>query len=544
MTPEIAAFGPPPAAPPLHPRRGAAAGRNGLLFGASCALLAIASVTAPLRSARAADDWREIQRRYERQFTAPAAAADRDRLLDDIAATGRAEAAGMLLDAADVMENEAEPLRLRLSDVHRRLAPLQEDILLPAQHEERALLEKERDALSLEVRDVELAEGRVTDRLAATRSKDVVKALVDLAAKHKSWIGRAIAVQALGRLATNDAIPALVRAAEDKDARVRMRAAEAFAKIKAPESTRALAKLLEQDPDTKVRQTAVAAFLESGGGDAVQALIGALSRERGALLEDAHEALTRLTRENHGPIYAAWRDWWEEHKKDYEGEGETVLRKRPLPPPRAAKGSKFEAPMSFVGLESRSDKVVFVIDISDSMKDSSSSTFLPESGTPDRAGATRSKMDVAKEETKRAIRALTDKDKFNIVIYNHNVKKWMDRLVPANESNKALALAFIDKLVPSGGTNIFDALETTFHMGGFGAYDRYYQSELDTIILFSDGAPSAGRIQKLDEIRAEITRLNSLQKIKIHTVALGKLADVPFLKALAQENRGRFAQRD
>ena len=504
------------------------------------ALLLLASLAVPAR----ADDWRELRRGYERLFTAPAAAEEREKLLDALAASGRADAVSLLLDAAQVLENEAEPLRVRLTDVHRRLEPLQQDVLLPAQHDERDMLDLERGKLANGVRDLELAEERIVDRLSTTRSPEILKALAAEAVKHEAWLAREIAVRSLGRLAAPEALPSLVKAADDKDARVRMRAAEAFGKVKGADSVRTLARLLERDPDGRVRQTAVASFLEIGGIDAVESLIGALSRERGTILEDATEALQRLTRQTLGPIDAAWRDWWEANKKEFAGSEESVLRKRPLPRPRGAAGSRSDPPMSFVGIESRSDKVVFVIDISDSMRDSSSSTFLPETGTPERSGVARSKMDVAKAETKKAIRALTERDKFNIVVYNHNVKKWMDRLVPANDSNKALALAFIDKLEPSGGTNIFDALETTFNMGGFGAYDRYYQSELDTIILFSDGAPSAGRIQNLDEIRAEIARINSLQKIKIHTVALGKLADVPFLKELAKENRGRFAQRD
>ena len=112
---------------------------------------------------------------------------------------------------------------------------------------------------------------------------------------------------------------------------------------------------------------------------------------------------------------------------------------------------------------------------------------------PERGSADRSKMHVAREETKKAVRSLTQEDHFNIVVFNHNVKRWMDRMVPANESNKALALAFLDSLQPSGGTNIFDALEMAFSLGGFGASDRFYRSDVDTVFLFSDGAPSAGR---------------------------------------------------
>jgi len=516
--------------------RGATAGRAAFFL--AFALFAGAGA-AP--AARAADDWREVHRRFEKLFSAPAPAVDRDKVLDDAIATGRADSAVLVLDAARVFEEEAEPLRLKLGDVHRRLEPLQQDVLLPAQHDEKEMLIKERDRLSIEVRNLEFSEDRVLKRLAATRSSEVVKALADQAVKHKAWICRAVAAQALGRIGAPEAQSALCRAAEDKEARVRMRAAESLAKLKSPESAKSLAKLLESDPDPIVKRTAVASFVEIGGADAVQALIGALSREHGTMLEDAHEALVRITRTDNGLVYAAWRDWWEKNKAGYLGDKESVLGKRPLPPRASAPG---DPPMRYAGLDVRSDKIVFVIDISDSMRESSTSTFVPADGTPERSNVGRSKMDVAKNETKLAIKTMGPKEKFDIIVYNHNVTKWMDKMVFADEANKAAALDFIDKLQPSGGTNIFDSLEAAIHLGGFGATDRFYKSEVDAIILLSDGAPSAGRIQKLDEIRAEVRRLNDLQKIKIHAVALGKLADVPFLRSLAMENGGKFSQRD
>ena len=67
----------------------------------------------------------------------------------------------------------------------------------------------------------------------------------------------------------------------------------------------------------------------------------------------------------------------------------------------------------------------------------------------------------------------------------------MDKMMFADEPNKTAALDFIDKLQPTGGTNIFDALEAAISLGGFGASDRFDKSEVDAIILLSYGATSA-----------------------------------------------------
>jgi Mg-chelatase subunit ChlD len=198
--------------------------------------------------------------------------------------------------------------------------------------------------------------------------------------------------------------------------------------------------------------------------------------------------------------------------------------------------------VTYHGISTTSSRIVFILDISDSMNDPARTQYLDASGRSQRGTSKRSKFEVAREEMKRAIRALDGKDHFNIVVYNHIVRKWQDRMVAALPSNKALAIAFLNSLEANGGTNIFDALETAFTLGGFGVQDRYYRSEVDTFFLLSDGAPSAGRITDTDEILEEVGRVNRLRKIQIHAIAIGLLADKDFLKKLARQNDGQFIE--
>jgi uncharacterized protein YegL len=91
-----------------------------------------------------------------------------------------------------------------------------------------------------------------------------------------------------------------------------------------------------------------------------------------------------------------------------------------------------------------------------------------------------------------------------------------------------------------GGTNISDALEAAFNIIGTGTNSS---SQVETIFLLTDGAPTRGKITKRDSIIAKTAEWNSLRQVRINAIGLGDDCNVKFLKELANENNGIFVQK-
>jgi uncharacterized protein YegL len=142
---------------------------------------------------------------------------------------------------------------------------------------------------------------------------------------------------------------------------------------------------------------------------------------------------------------------------------------------------------------------------------------------------------------------------------------WKQELVPATWMNKMEAIQATDKVVASGGTNIWDALELAFRMiesaqvkpgSSPVAIDKKVNyatatNGVDTMFLMSDGRPTMGRIATTDDVIFELRKVNRLRKVTIHTVCMGDrppgtaIVDGPdpaFLKRIADQNNGDFVQ--
>jgi uncharacterized protein YegL len=130
--------------------------------------------------------------------------------------------------------------------------------------------------------------------------------------------------------------------------------------------------------------------------------------------------------------------------------------------------------------------------------------------------------------------------------------------------NKLDAIQTADKITASGGTNIWDAVELAFKMLELAqskspvnpiTIDKkanYATSTngVDTMFLMTDGKPNTGRIDKPEDIIAELKKVNRLRKVTIHTICVGEVppggaagpdsADPVFLKKIADQNNGEF----
>jgi hypothetical protein len=128
-------------------------------------------------------------------------------------------------------------------------------------------------------------------------------------------------------------------------------------------------------------------------------------------------------------------------------------------------------------IDTESDTIVYVIDISCSMDwDNQSYTTL------DGGRATGNRMIRAKTELSRSIVGLSRNFSFTVVAFDCGTRTWSPSLQPADDGNKASALAWVNGLQPTGATGTGPATALGLSL------DR----ENSSVVLLTDGAPNCG----------------------------------------------------
>ena len=158
-------------------------------------------------------------------------------------------------------------------------------------------------------------------------------------------------------------------------------------------------------------------------------------------------------------------------------------------------------------------EVVFVLDTSGSM-------------------AEEGKMDKARAALRFGVGALDSRDRFNIVSFAGEERLLAEKMLAADEEGKRQALAFIEKMRPTGGTNINDALLAALRQ--FGRSERP-----QTIVLLTDGQPTVGETAAA-RIMANAKQANELQ-VRLFPFGVGYDVNTLLLDGLANENRGAVA---
>jgi hypothetical protein len=335
-------------------------------------------------------------------------------------------------------------------------------------------------------------------------------------------------VEVLADVPGYESLKALTRLMEDPETSLRTATTLALRRMgEGPFRSVAVSMLIArlQDPAWEVRAAAVSVLRALKEVSAVPELARMLAREPGRLREDAFEALRHISNgEELGPVAAVWLDWWERFSGRPAGERPAV--------------GYLKTGTTFYGIESFSDRVVFVIDKSGSMAAPGGS---PRSTPGPPPGGGR-KIDVACAELKKALVQLPETGSFNLIFYDGGVQPWYRSMVKATKDRKAEANSFADSRVPQGATNIYDALMKAFAMAGRGSHDDAYGVAVDTIFLLTDGQPTAGAIVQPGSILDEVRRINRLRRIKIHCIGIGD-TDTSFLRTLAAESGGTYVAK-
>ncbi len=337
---------------------------------------------------------------------------------------------------------------------------------------------------------------------------------------------QATLIESMGRIEDGRIAEHLIGLLNDESFDVRTTAAAALLKQK-PEfvPAEAFAPLL-RGSEWQERSLAIDALARLGSRDAVELLVNQTTREEGRMLADLCGRLEQLTNQKLGKTPAAWVDWWQRAKGGFESRGIDISQPAQVIKETGRYGNFFK--VKFDSL-----RVVYVIDISGSML-AAVDDFEDLHPAPG-----KSRIDLARREVKASLNALPPESSFNLIAYSDVVLPWNDRNVPATAENKKGAFEWLDGLAAVGQTNIFDALDTAFHLAPHSTKDHYYATTGDTILFLSDGGPTCGRTTDCDEIRRQVREWNETRRITIHTVGIGKQTVRLFLEALAKESGGQ-----
>jgi len=387
-----------------------------------------------------------------------------------------------------------------------------------------------------------------------TKDPEVIAWLVRQAKAKGKWLQRTAVVEAMADITSsevNKALAHLIR--KEKDSRVLAMALSVVGEKVMKEEIDAVIPHLDHE-DWQVRLAAIEALGEFKEDKGIVHLIDLLMNERGRLRFDIEKALKKTTGKDFGRDANAWRKWFFERdlKKDEPPEAE-----KPPENPDAPKhpGSIVKEPTYF-GIKVVSDRVLFIIDVSKSMKtpiDIDKMKLMRDAATTGEGKKDdkdkeefeesvkwwkiKDRLDLAKAHLAYVIKNLGDHQQFEMVSFSEKITPWNGgRVVKAKTRNKLRALNWIEELKVEEATAAGAVLDFAFEMAGPGATDKNYKSGVDTIFFLSDGAPSD---RSADEILEEVRGRNRLRKIRIHVIAILNYSTA-FLRKLAEQNGGVY----
>ncbi len=153
--------------------------------------------------------------------------------------------------------------------------------------------------------------------------------------------------------------------------------------------------------------------------------------------------------------------------------------------------------------------VVFVVDTSGSMRGE--------------------KIEQARRALAYSVKRLNPGDRFNLIRFATDVEPISERLLEANEANRAKVLETIAQTVARGGTAIDDALAAAFKMD-FGP------KRAAIIVFVTDGRPTIGESNP-DIILKHVAHLNA-RGVRLFVFGVGDEVNTRLLDSLSAENGG------
>jgi len=139
------------------------------------------------------------------------------------------------------------------------------------------------------------------------------------------------------------------------------------------------------------------------------------------------------------------------------------------------------------------------------------------------------KIDQAKNALKYCLNALKPQDRFSVISFNESPDRLDSGLMIASKVNVKKALAYVDKLEASGGTNLNEAVRTALKTGASSSAGTY-------VVLLTDGLPTVGE-QNIETILKNAKQANT-GKARVFTFGVGYDVNTHLLDLLTEQSGG------
>lgn len=308
--------------------------------------------------------------------------------------------------------------------------------------------------------------------------------------------------------------PALI----DPDPRVRLSALEAAVQRGGDAATEAVVRALK-DVSWSVRLVAAQSAGQVRQRKVLEALVPALQDARTRVVEAAGGSLVRLTGIPFDPSPALWGAWLSGDGASFDP-AQVEAAARP-PQPALPPGTRTVAGPRFLDLPLASRHLAFVLDGSGSMAQA-----VPGGGT---------RWSEVGGELERALAALAGAT-VNLCVFADQVAAAFPRAGVLSAQRRDALLAFVRGRAPRGHTALYDGIAWALA-----------DPEIDTVVVLSDGAPSAGAWFTKTDLLAEVRRANRWRRARIDVIAVGadqvarRWRDA--LQTIAQESGGTCLKR-
>lgn len=222
--------------------------------------------------------------------------------------------------------------------------------------------------------------------------------------------------------------------------------------------------------------------------------------------------LQRLSGRAMGAEPERWTAWWQAVKSG----------RIALPADIAAAGGQTSS-AAFFGLRAVTDRVLFVVDRSGSMR-----TAFGTGG--------RSRHEEAIDQLVRFLQQSGEETRFSIAVFGSDGKAWRTRLATATSGNLELARKWLERNEPEGETLLFEGLRAGLQLDPRGrlALER---CEADTVIVLCDGATTEGP----GWVERWLATENEAAQLVFHCVQIGVEGNGT-LEALAHGSSGEFVR--
>lgn len=303
-----------------------------------------------------------------------------------------------------------------------------------------------------------------------------------------------------------------------------------------------------------VRESAAQALARLEEALAIEPMIELLARSYGQEKKRLGSALEILTRQAFGISAGSWRRWWAAEKDLYLSGSKELGGGKPSTVKKANQKNYY------FGIPQDGKSIIYVIDRSGSMK-AKVDFQLPQPGggrtvarrVGEKIDNKTTRLEACKQELIRALKRLEPSVSFNIVSFSSGVSAFQNEMHKASPETIAEAIKWVQKLQPSGSTNIYDSMRKAFEFAGTVGEKRRgpttgrktKQANPDTIFLLSDGSPTLPPGDKPDDPQKIIKGVrdwNPLKGVIVHCIGIGKGVNRRFMGQLARENGGEFKQ--